>query len=186
LGILTALLLSNAIGISVVGALGFYHSVPVWNSFFYYAAYLLLGYLISTTECRKYKPAALAVLVISVLTAVGGNYIVNRHISQTLSGYFSNYFSIPTIFAAISIMYFFKDMRIPDRYRTFINNVSGLTLGIYVIHPLFINLLRTFSPTLDQAKYPTLLIIVTAVGAFIFATGSSWIIARIPYVRRII
>ncbi|GLT21189.1 membrane protein [Zoogloea oryzae] len=155
---------------------------PAW--FLSYVPYFLLGHLIAT-DPRTRSPALLwSTLVASgLLTAVGCHALATRAGLQT-GLYFYDYLSLTVIPMAASCLYLLKSRSQPLAGRH-TRQLSGLTMGVYLLHPLAIEVLQRigFGP-LDYN--PAMAIPAVAAVAFLAALAASVAISRLPYLRRTI
>jgi len=154
---------------------------PAW--FLAYVPYFLLGHLIAT-DPRQPPRAALWIILsgTGLLTASGCHALASR--AGLATGlYFYDYLSLTVIPMAASCMYLLKSWNRPlaGAHRT--RQLSALTMGVYLIHPLFIEVLqRAGFGTLDFN--PILSIPAVAAAAFAGALAVSYLIARVPLLRR--
>jgi len=68
---------------------------------------------------------------------------------------------------------------------TLTKKVAQLTLGIYLIHPIYFLVLHRLGIS-EQTIHPAVSIPVSAIIVFILSLITAWAISKIPYVRRII
>lgn len=155
---------------------------PAW--FLSYVPYFVLGHLIATAPSGPTRAKLWGTLLISgLLTAVGCHALTSRAGLQT-GLYFYDYLSLTVIPMAASCLYLLK-----SAHRTLAGRhtrqVSALTMGVYLIHPLCIEVLQRigFGP-LDF--HPALAIPAVATLAFLTSLAASLAISHIPYLRRTI
>lgn len=155
---------------------------PAW--FLSYVPYFLLGHLIATDPRTPSRALLWSILLGSgVLTAVGCHALATRAGLQT-GLYFYDYLSITVIPMAASCLYLLKAHPRPIA-STHTRQIAGLTMGVYLIHPLAIEVLQRigFGP-LDFN--PAFAIPAVAVVAFLTSLAASVTISRLPYLRRAI
>lgn len=112
-----------------------------------YMGYFILGYAISNyyKDLLKNKEKLLAfTYVIAVIaTIIANNFYLNREI-----GVFNNYFIHPMTFniyiQAVSIFIYFnlKTIRLSEKVMTVVQVVGVSSIYIYILHPLFILIVR--------------------------------------------
>jgi surface polysaccharide O-acyltransferase-like enzyme len=115
---------------------------PFFYWFLSYIPFFFLGYLIREDK-NDYSPKLLWVVFITsvVLTAVGC-YLLAVRVSLEAGMYFYGYLSVTVIPMSISVMYLLKLWTKPVINSEITKRLSALTLGVYLIHPVF---LETFS-----------------------------------------
>jgi surface polysaccharide O-acyltransferase-like enzyme len=153
--------------------------------FLSYLPYFLCGHLIASSKKKISSGALLAVFGGSVLTTAIGCYVLGSAHGLGHGLYFYTYLSITVIPMSISLMWLFKVLSFDDIPRSRFRHLSELTLGVYLIHPLFLESFRVF--VLKQEEYFPLLS-VPIVSAIIFAVSmlSAFVFYRIPYLKRAI
>ena len=154
------------------------------NYFLSYVPYFFIGYLIKSSE-RTFKTSTLAVVIAAsaALTAFGC-YLLARRGNLDAGMYFYNYLSVTVIPMSIGMMYWLKKWIKPlvgDRTV----QLSALTLGVYLIHPVF---LETFISAFDAYRmdYPVVGIPFTVMVVFALSLASAWVINKTPYLKKVI
>ncbi|HYQ91838.1 MAG TPA: acyltransferase, partial [Candidatus Competibacteraceae bacterium] len=99
--------------------------------------------------------------------------------------YFYEPLGITVIPMSVSIMYLLKSWTQPIGNERFIRKLSVLTLGIYFIHPLFLETI-TYLGFGPQNFYPAVAIPIIGIIAFSSSLIGSWVIHSVPYLRRVI
>lgn len=156
--------------------------------FLAYLPYYLCGHLIATSDRAMSAQALLAVFCGSVLSTALGCYLLagTRGIEDGL--YFYGYLSITVIPMSVSLMWLLRmrsfDAASGSAGNTF-RRLSELTLGVYLIHPVFLELFRRFAFRQEEF-YP--LVSVPLVTMLVFAASllCAFVLYRIPYLRRAI
>ncbi|MCY7296326.1 acyltransferase [Alteromonas sp. a30] len=185
LGVLTAALF-------VLSALNFAADVFVdgssrwfFNWFLQYIPYFFLGYYIRND---KRKPAQgllwLVFLGTGVFTCVGC-YLLALETKEAFGYYFYGYVSISVIPMSISLMYLLKSWDKPMINAGFCRKLSLLTLGIYLIHPIFLETLQSSAFHLSDA-HPLISIPVLSVVVALVSTLVVYLISHIPLLKRVI
>lgn len=156
---------------------------PLW--FLNYLPYFLLGHLIVSSP---WQPAPIVartvILVTGALTAVGCNELaLQRGLASGL--YFYDYLSVTVIPMSISVFYLMRYWRNPLLGPILTPRVATLTMGVYLIHPLFIEILqRAGLGPIDF--HPTLAIPLVALVAACSALAVARVLNRRAYLRRLI
>jgi surface polysaccharide O-acyltransferase-like enzyme len=156
------------------------------NWFLFYLPYFILGHVIAESTLKVNILIIVLIFVLSVFFTALGYFIQAKFNGIEKSLYFYDYFSITVIPMSISIMLILKRLNIP----IFINQkltsrLASITLGIYLLHPIIIVLLKyggIFSPKFNAlTSVPLISILVFTVSAML-----AWLIHLTPYVKRII
>lgn len=156
---------------------------PLW--FLNYVPYFLLGHLIATCPWQLAPIVARTVILVSgALTAVGCNELaLQRGLASGL--YFYDYLSLTVIPMSASVFYLMRHWRYPMLGPILTPQVAALTMGVYLIHPLFIEILqRVGLGPIDF--HPALAIPFVALVAACGALAVARFLHRRPYLRRII
>lgn len=153
--------------------------------FLSYVPYFFLGHLIRTATWQPGKPVLLGVLVASGLSTAGGLYYLATLTDLQTGLYFYSYLSITVIPMSVSVMYLLKTWTTPLVSDRFTQRTAALTLGVYLIHPVFLEIINHagFRP---GAYYPVLSVPLLAGLVFALSLCTAWIINRIPYLQRVI
>lgn len=177
----------------VIAALNTISSKPLFSFgsklfitwFLPYIPFFFLGYLIRTDE-REYPKLVLWIIFIlsSFLTAVGC-YTVASSKGLYVGLYFYDYLSITVIPMSVSIMYLMKSWTKPIVSAKLTRTVSVLALGVYLIHPVFLESISYIVYT--QVDFsPAISVPVATIATFSFSLFGAWLIYNIPYLNRII
>lgn len=151
-----------------------------------YVGYFVLGYYLSTEDftCRT-RRTVYALGVIGLGAAVGiEEYISIQQNTQTLM--FNDLFSINTMLLACAI--FVGARYAPwkiNKAEFLLEKISRLTFGIYLIHPLFMNIIMNQFTILEKINI-ILRIPVTAAIIFLCSAIVTWCISKIPIVKKYI
>jgi len=155
------------------------------SSFLLYIPYFFLGYLIRIDKRSFSKKYLGIVFVISSLLTASGFYYLSTIRDVNAGLYFYEYTSITVIPMAISAMYLLKSCNMPIGNAVLTQKLSLLTLGIYLIHPIVIDIIRYFK--MGPMNFnPIISIPIFALVVFLFSIAISWLISKIPYLKRII
>lgn len=180
-------IVSCLLSIKYVGEVKFFtdDSHSNLNSFLLYIPYFFLGYLIRIDERQFSKNILYAIFIISSLLTAYGFYYLSMIKGVDAGLYFYEYTSITVIPMSVSIIYLMKYWSKPIGNPTLTRKLSLLTLGVYLIHPIVIDIIRYFS--LGPMNYnPIVSIPIFALIVFLSSIITSWVISHIPYIKRII
>ncbi len=92
------------------------------------------------------------------------------------------YTHLPVLLEAVCLFLLFRDGK-DTPLRRFVSRAAPLTLGVYLLHPLLIDQLRRIG--LEPSEAPALLRIPVTAAAAAFGAGLvTWILRRIPFLRK--
>ncbi|MDP4184434.1 MAG: acyltransferase family protein [Bacteroidota bacterium] len=159
-----------------------------------------IGYFILGDYLRKIELSAKQVKVAWCLFVVGslmtciGTYILTLSIND-FEEYLYNYCSPTVIIQSVSAYLLLKyyagksENRIGSRSKKIISRIGQVSLGVYLIHPIFLDLLFkaksifSISPVL---KHPALFIPLSSLIGFIFSVTACILISKTPFLYRCI
>lgn len=143
-------------------------------------------YLIGSALSRKPLSLNVAVpgLIISYLVTVVGTWLlVEQYGPGAIGLYLYNYLSPSVIMMSICIFSIF--LRLPVKGSTLLANLSAVTLGVYVLHPMVLETLQKWFPIvlppMGAVKTISLLSVITLCLTFAVALGA----AQIPVLKRV-
>lgn len=142
-----------------------------------YLGYFVAGRMIYEGSLSLPRPSW--VLAASIALTALGVYALST--SQRLNFYFYDYFSITVPFMSLAV--FQLILATPALPRLVL--LAPLTFGIYLIHPVFIDLAQR-SPLYDNGIAPAWAIPFAAVVIFGLSAGSIWLMQRLPLMRRFV
>lgn len=150
-----------------------------------HVGYFVLGYYLSTEEFSRNKRRAIYALGILGLAAAAGmdGYFSVRQNKPVLL--FDELFSLNTFLLAAALFVAFRYISWKEEglFAKCAARVSKLTFGIYLIHPLFMDLLFDHCPFL--LHLPAIVWIpVIAIAAFAASLAAIWIVSKIPIVNK--
>lgn len=154
---------------------------PVW--FLSYLPYFLLGHLIAS-DTRPVSPALAwsGFIGCSLLTAAGCYALASR--AGLANGlYCYDYLSVTVIPMSASVMYLLKTWQRPLAGPGATGRIAGLTMGVYLIHPLFLEILqRVGLGPLDF--HPAAAIPLAGLAVFGLSLTAAYLLDRLPVLRR--
>jgi surface polysaccharide O-acyltransferase-like enzyme len=187
---LTVMLL---VGASVWDAIGYYYNsgpVPLGllGQWVPYVAYFLAGYtLTELLRTHKLRPVTLAVCVVCLLPQMLFVYLSVRYWHSTQ--YFEEYFSPTTILQSLAIFvlgkyaYGLLEERFGRKADRCLSILAPLTLGIYLIHVIVLQLLERFIFG-DRAVPSTLALVLLLLATIGGSALAIIIIKRLPLASR--
>jgi surface polysaccharide O-acyltransferase-like enzyme len=158
--------------------------VPAVFTFIYYLPYFLAGYVI---DRLKYQPPAWLLWslfgVCGLINSFG--YYLSFNPGRAAYSYFCNCLNPAVVLMALSMMFLLKRVKISFIHPGIINRTSAMSLGIYLIHPFFIDLLR-FIGVSPEKFFPLLSVPLIALLVFALSLAASLVLGRIPGLDRTI
>lgn len=155
------------------------------NLFLSYIPYFFLGYLVRTSASDYPRRILWGIFGASVILTAVGYYAVARNIGMDAGQYFYSYLSITVIPMSVSVMYLLKLWTKPIGSERLTKKVSALTLGVYLIHPIFLEIIQYagYGPlAFNQAiSIPFITVIV-----FSLSLSGAWVINKMPYIKLVI
>lgn len=112
-----------------------------------YIGYFVLGYYISLIDTKKIKKSCLIFVwfIICMLSSLC-TYLAASYYNSSLTFFYGN-FSINVFIESILLFILFKNLKIKPNHEKVQNvtiEISGLTLGVYLIHEFVIEILDEF------------------------------------------
>jgi len=153
--------------------------------FLSYLPYFLCGHLIATSDRTVPGRGLWAVFGGSVLLTALGCYLLSGARGLQEGMYFYAYLSVTVIPMSLSLMWLLKTRSFDGASAGLFRRLSELTLGVYLIHPVFLEAFRHFAFRQEDV-YP--LLTVPIVTALVFAASllAAFLLYRIPYLKRAI
>lgn len=154
-----------------------------------YIGYLVLGYQLAKIQLTKrIFYISLFFILVSTLSTVFGTYYLSEKAHKFI-GFFYEYFSISTLVQAISYFIFLKYIgenifQKSIKISQTITTLSLASLGIYLIHPIYIKVLNKVGISVFNGN-PIVMIPTTAILTFILSFITIFIIQKIPIVKHI-
>lgn len=156
--------------------------ISLTNFIYYY----LLGYYISKMDLKmKSKYLILLFAIITALNAQMSIYFSN--LSDHFQDAFIGNFYIITFFQAILLFKIFQNIEISEillRHSEKFAKASNLTLGVYLIHPVFVDMLKY--PAFDNMRSNPLFIVFSSMLIFFISASISLILKKLPMIQKII
>lgn len=155
------------------------------NWFLYFIPFFFIGHLIRTDEKKHSLPMLLAIFFSSIFLTAIGLYFLSKKEGLETGLYFYAYLSVTVIPMSISILYLLKHFWWFTVNSNLIKKLSNLSLGVYLIHPVFLEIMDYCG--LNQINFnPITLIPSVTMIVFAFSLATAWLISRTPYLNRVI
>ena len=170
---------------AVAEKLGLVESNLFINLFVSYIPYFILGYFVRTSEINYPKHILWGLFSASVFLTALGCYAIARTNGLEAGLYFYSYLSITVIPMSVSIIYLMKRWVKPIGNEILTKKISSLTLGIYLIHPVFLDIIRVsgYGPLAfnEAISIPIISVVVSGLSLCV-----AWAISKMPYIKRVI
>jgi surface polysaccharide O-acyltransferase-like enzyme len=158
-------------------------NIPATFKFVFYVPYFLAGYLINKTKFNPPVWILCAILLLSIILT-GAGYHATRAAGSNNS-YFYEYLSVTVVPMSLSLLFLLKKFKKPLISSNVSNQLALLSFGIYLIHPAILSALPFFGVRLLTYN-PLFALPFFAILIFILALISSFIISKIPLLRKVI
>lgn len=107
----------------------------------------------------------LIVFLLCILTTIASKFVLAKLGFDSVDEILIKYNSPTMIVASISLLLWFKNLNIKEKYSGFFNKISAVSLGVYIIHemPLIVEMFLKGS-TIRLLKYNTVVFSLSLVG----------------------
>ena len=122
----------------------------------------------------------MSVVAVCILTRFYSNYL------GTPSELFYGYLNLFTLLESTAVFLVVKDIKISPKYHEALIRLSKLSLGVYVIHPLIISIIYDLWGVHSSSFNPLYFIPVFAIIVFVVSYLLSFVLSKIPFVRKVV
>lgn len=143
-----------------------------------YLGYVLLGWLLTTTERTPSKGLCTAGFLAGLLVTAGGTWFMTRRAGE-LNGVFYQYFMPNVVLMAACAFLLFKGLWAGRESGRVIRRLSALSFGVYLVHEVFLRLLEPVFAPLPAAAGMLLL----SLAVLALSLAAAWLLSLIPGVR---
>lgn len=149
-----------------------------------YIGYLILGYQLAKIKITtKLFYVAILFIFISTLSTAFGTYYLSEKAGKYI-GFFYGYFGVSTLIQAISYFIALKYLgeNLLNKYFTISQGITAISitsLGIYLVHPIYIFILQKIGITVFSSN-PIIMVPVVAILTFLLSFITIYIIQKIP------
>jgi surface polysaccharide O-acyltransferase-like enzyme len=164
-----------------------------------YLGYFILGYYLHHFNLTsKMKKIIYAGGAIGLLVTLFGTYIGTER-ADFFDGYFYEYHSPNTVLASIAIFVLFRsinwDSMLPKdgQFMKWMNSISIASFGIYLIHPLVMNviasdeMMKLIGFKINYSLiHPVIGTPITIIVVLLLSHLSIWIMRKIPFVQKLV
>lgn len=149
-----------------------------------YVGYFVLGHYLANNNINGTVKriicilGILSVFAVSALTSFASSRVGTPYL------FFYEYINLFTLFEAVAIFVVIKNLQIAPKYHSVLKNASKLSLGIYIIHPLVMNVLFDYANMDSATLNPIYFIPLFALIVFIISYCVSFVLVRIPILKK--
>ena len=157
-----------------------------------FTLYYVAGYQLLAFDAKSISPVYLwGGVIVAILAVAGGTYLFVEYWDNTARGrWLYRYLSPPVIVMALGIfMLALKNAQnikpANSATRKIVESISAATLGIYLIHPLFLSFLDRF--VFSVMDFSALISIpITTIIIFLLSYIAIYIISKLPFVKLLV
>ena len=158
-------------------------TVPAGSS---YIIYVLLGYILSKQELSKKQRYLIYGLgIVGLLLHIWGTYSLSFEAGYVVQTY-KGYTNVPCVLYSVGMFVLFKQIgeKIKnEKIISMIEGLSGYTFAVYLLHWFVMDtIVREFDINIQSIVYR----IGAPVIIFVICIGITWLIRKIPIVRKIL
>lgn len=151
-----------------------------------YVGYYVAGYYLRAYTIGRLAEAIVYALgVLGAIVTVWGTALLSRQVGG-LADMLYGYFAPNVVFSSVAVVVLFRYVLGVSEERSRRQRLSGMariSFGIYLIHDLFIMLLRSFGIT-TLSFAPVASVPVLSAVVFLCALAVAWVISKIPFLGR--
>lgn len=156
-------------------------------NFFMYLGWAILGFYIKKYNPLKYRIIALIVFISGIILTGVTVWYFNTTNTTSFNEYAYSLFSINIIFLSVGIFSLFLNMDYENL--RWLRRFGKLTLGIYIIHPLILSIIK-FNPifsAIDVLKNKSIGVYISEfLIIFVVSTIIIFIISKIPIIKKLV
>lgn len=149
-----------------------------------YAGYFVLGHYLANNTIKETVKRIICILgILSVFAVSALTFFASSRVGAPYL-FFYEYINVFTLFEAIALFVVIKDKQIAPKYHSVLISASKLSLGIYIIHPLVMNVLFDYGNIDSASLNPIYFIPLFALIVFIISYCVSFVLSRIPVLKK--
>jgi surface polysaccharide O-acyltransferase-like enzyme len=154
--------------------------------FLYYLPYFIWGHLVGYRQLKEPggKTIVFRFALFVGLTALGC-YVLTVQTNLKSGLFFYTNLSPTVILLSVSLYFWFKKSNDPIIPPQWLQGLAGMSLGIYLIHPFYLDLLKYYRME-SKNFFPWISIPVLSVFIFLISGLTTYLISRIPILKRVV
>lgn len=146
---------------------------------YFVLGHYLVNYKLKETAKRMiYILGILSIFAVCMLTSFASSQVGKPYLL------FYENTNVFTLFEAVALFIVINDIKIAPKYHQTLISASQLSLGIYIIHPLVMYVLSDYGIINSASLNPMYFIPLFALIVFIISYGVSFVLVRIPFIKR--
>ncbi len=157
-------------------------------SLFYYADmlnYFILGYYLSTIKVNiKNRYLVLAYIAMAIINTYLTNYY--SVLKSKPVGEFIDYYNVLVFFESVILFTIFKNLEgssFLERNGKFLGTLSNLTFGVFLLHPLYLDILNIVDNPILRS-YPTTALLFALV-VYLVCSCVTFVALKIPVLKKL-
>jgi surface polysaccharide O-acyltransferase-like enzyme len=157
----------------------------IWFLWFLpFLSYFVCGHLVMTTAGEGGRLTAGAVFVLAAVATAIAYFLAARAHGVRENIVIHDYLGVTVIPMALAVMWLLKGVRIPREKAGQLETLAGLTLGVYVMHPVYVDLIRLHWPL--ASRLPLVSVPVVAFLIFACTLALTALVKRVPVLRAVV
>lgn len=153
--------------------------------FISYIPYFFMGEIVRRYDLVHYKNGLLSLLGASLVATAFGCFWLSKTAGLETGLYFYDYLSITVVPMSISLMFLLKKWDMPIISEGFTKALSGLTFGIYLAHPVVLDILSLFGVS-GGTFSPIICIPLVSILTFTISAVAVFILTKLPYLKYVV
>ena len=151
-----------------------------------YGGYFLLGYYLMLNPLKgKLKKACYILAVLSVCAIVGGKWSLFA-ICKVESSAFELPLGVFSCSIAVAVFTLAQSLCVSDNVSRMLTFLGQRVFGVYLTHVFFVSLLYHILKIRPDYCQPVVAIVMSSVGIFAVSFLASWILSKVPLLRKLV
>ena len=149
-----------------------------------HVGYFVLGHYLANNNIKETVKRIIYILgILSVFAVSSLTFLASSRVGTPYLFFYGN-INVFTLFEAVALFIVIKDKKIAPKYYPVLISASKLSLGIYIIHPLVMNVLFDYGNIDSASLNPIYFIPLFALMVFIISYCASFVLIRIPIIKK--
>ncbi len=148
-----------------------------------HVGYFVLGHYLANNIIKETVKRIICILgILSVFAVSILTFIASSRVGTPYLFFYGN-INVFTLLEAVALFVVIKDKKIVPKYHPVLINASKLSLGIYIIHPLVMNVLFDYGNIDSASLNPIYFIPLFSLMVFMISYCVSFVLVRIPIIK---